>query len=209
MRWTCSALILGGTLLPQPLLVSSGMQETYEAWLAVETEGKNSLSTLVFSTSEASFPFSLFRRDTLSFASLLWTMYLKKPFLLFFKFLAKLNSICALIFLIPSLHILTASLYSSQATYPQSHSLHISFLSLSLTSRSFISPAGFLPRLPVFLFWGMASSCESSCAHAFIYTSSYSCSTFLLVYLMLIAQILYKRHDQSVLGNSSEGNHGP
>ena len=70
MRWTCSALILGGTLLPQPLLVSSGLQETYEAWLAVETEGKNSLSTLVFSTSEASFPFSFFRGGTFSFVSL-------------------------------------------------------------------------------------------------------------------------------------------
>lgn len=124
--WTSSALILGGILLLWSPLGSSGTWDTCEAWVTVETEEKNSLSISAFSTSkEAIFPFSFNREGTLSFARLLWSMYLNKIFLLLFTFLAKLYFICfhtsiSYVFPVPSLHILTASPYSSQAPIPSS-----------------------------------------------------------------------------------------
>ena len=59
----------------------------------------------------------------------------------------------------PSLHLLTASLYSSQVTHPLFQGFWFSFFSLSLPNRSLLSHTGFLPALPDFLLWGLESSC--------------------------------------------------
>ena len=83
-----------------------------------EDRGKELIKYSAFSMSEeTSAPFSSHRRGALSFACLFCPVYLKKPFLLFFTFLIKFNSICTLTFLIPSPHIQTASLYYIQSTH--------------------------------------------------------------------------------------------
>ena len=79
--------------------------------------------------------------------------------LLFFVSLAKFSSSGALAFLASSLHNWAASLYSSQDTCPCIHCLCISFLPLSLISRSWLSHAGLLPSLPDFLHLESESSC--------------------------------------------------
>ena len=56
------------------------------------------------------------------------------------------------------LHIWTTSLLSFQSTHCF-HCFHFSFFSLSLTRRSLLRCAGFLPPLPDFFFWEMESSC--------------------------------------------------
>lgn len=89
----------------KPPLRSSGTQEAWEAWPAMKTKAKNSLSTSAFSKSEeASAPFLFIREGALSFACLFYLTYLKNPFLLFYTFLTKFNSICTLAFLTSSLH---------------------------------------------------------------------------------------------------------
>ena len=59
----------------------------------------------------------------------------------------------------PSLHNQAVSLYSSQDTCPCFHCLCISFLPFSLTSKYWLSHAGLLPSLPLFLHLGIKSSC--------------------------------------------------
>ena len=121
-------------------------------------------------------------------------MYLKNPLLLFFRSLAKFNSICALAFLTPSLHIQTASLYSSQPTHPCFHSLHFSFLSLSLTSRPLLSHAGSLPHLPDFLFWMMESSCALRWASLkYCQLCTLTCSLFTLPFCPATKQTEHRR----------------
>ena len=68
-----------------------------------------------------------------------YPVYLKKPYLLFFTSLTKFTFTCALTFLIPSLHVQTASLFSSQATHSCIYCQYFFFFFLSLTSRSLLS----------------------------------------------------------------------
>jgi len=67
---------------------------------------------------------------------LFWLTYLQKPFLLFFAFVVKFSTICALALRTPSLHNWAVSLYSSQDTWCHFHSLYVFFLPFSLNSRS-------------------------------------------------------------------------
>ena len=69
--------------------------------------------------------------------------------------LTKFSSTCTLASLILRLQVRTASLYSSQVTCPCFQSLYAPFFTLSVPSRSLPSHAGFLSRLPIFLFRGM------------------------------------------------------
>ena len=108
-----------------------------DVWQALSTEAKNLLSTsalLVFIF--PIFPFTFFRGNALALACLFWLMFLKNRFLLLFTSPIKSSSICALTFLIPSLHIQVACMYSSQASHPCFHCLYISLLSFDLTNSS-------------------------------------------------------------------------
>lgn len=82
-----------------------------------------------------------------------------EPLLVVFHFPCLISSLCTLAFLMPPLLLQTAFLYSSQAACPCSHSLHMSFFSLSLTSGSLFSYASFQLPLLVFLYHGTESSC--------------------------------------------------
>lgn len=64
---------------------------------------------------------SFVRGSMLSLVFLLWSMYMYRPFLLFFASLSVFSSIHALPFLLPSLHIWTVFLYSSWGTWPCFH----------------------------------------------------------------------------------------
>jgi len=124
---------------------------------------------------------------TLSFANLFLPMFLQKPFLLFFMSLTMFNPTCALVFLIPPLHVQTVSLCSSQATRACFHCLYVSF-SLSLTSSFFFNPAGFLPLLHDFLCWGM----EISCALRKVLLNSCLNSVNLHLFFIIYKFLLYK-----------------
>lgn len=90
----------------------------------MKTKAKYLLNTSTFSMStEASYPFSFIRGSTPYFSTSL----------------TKISFTCTSAFLIPSLHVWTASLFPSQDTCPCFHSLCISLLSLGLTSRSVTS----------------------------------------------------------------------
>lgn len=80
-------------------------------------------------------------------------MYLQNPFL-FLTFLTKFSFMYTLTFMILSLHIYMASLYSFQALHPFFHDIYMSLISHSLTGKSLFNHASFLPPLLVFLCWG-------------------------------------------------------
>lgn len=129
----------------------------WEAWLAVKTKVKILLNTSAFSMSEETCsPFSIVRGGSLSFAYLLWPVYLRNSFLLFSTPLIKFNYICTLAILISSLHIQAASPHCSQVTHSTFHILLV--LSQILTSRSSLSHLSFLSLLSDFFCWEIESS---------------------------------------------------
>ena len=81
-------------------------------------------------------PVSLSNGPTVSLVSLLFPVYLQKPFLVSLASLAKFHAIWALAFLPWSLPACSMSLCSSQATHAYFHPLYSSFLCLSLARSS-------------------------------------------------------------------------
>ena len=128
----------------------SGVWEMREAWQPVETGAKNLLSTSAFSMSVVfSFLYARIRGFTLSMAHLFSRI-------LYCRFLYPLPS-AVLAFLLPSLHVQTASLYSSQVKHPCFHCLYAAFLPFSLICKSLPSHVGFLLPLLVLLYWSTKS----------------------------------------------------
>lgn len=116
----------------------AGTREVWEECLPLKTQKK--LSTLPFSISVAT------NSPVLSVGCIFFSLLVLISGLVFFMFLAKFSSSCALAFFISPLRSWSASLYYSQCMCSCFHCLCISIF--SLIRRSFLSHAGLLPSLP-------------------------------------------------------------
>lgn len=163
--WTWYLLTVGGILLPQSPhegLRSERHEKSDCQWRHRQRSTENLLrSCWVLEPSPSPLlpflPSYLSWRYTLLHLSSLGNIPVEFLFLIF-HILTGFNSICALPFLISSLCVQMAFLYSSQATLLL-FCLCISILSLSSTSKSLLSHVGFLSLLLDFLCWRIESSC--------------------------------------------------
>lgn len=146
----------------------AGTREVWEECLPLKTQKK--LSTLPFSISVAT------NSPVLSVGCIFFSLLVLISGLVFFMFLAKFSSSCALAFFISPLRSWSASLYYSQCMCSCFHCLCISIF--SLIRRSFLSHAGLLPSLPDF----QHMETESSCAPR---KSAFRSCHFFLLFLSL------------------------
>lgn len=130
LRWsqTWSSLTMKGTSFPQSLTWGSGAWEMHRSGYQWKVRQKNLMTTSASSMLVLTISSFFIRGAKFYLIFFSQSTNLLKPLLLFFMSLAKFSFNCVIDFLISSLHMWSASLYSSQDTCTWFHCLCISFL---------------------------------------------------------------------------------